>query len=152
MQLKQAVATYSIIVLFALLVTSSALAGNNYVDNGDGTVTDRSTRLIWEKENSAGKLDWKQALASCEQLEKGGKTDWRLPSLRELESLADFSRNAPAIDPVFVETGEMRWTSTTFAGGSVFAWNVDFAYGGTYHNALKEYKNSVRCVRGAQQD
>ena len=58
---------------------------NNFIDNGDGTITDRSTGLMWQKDRSTS-LQWDEALAYCENLTLANYTDWRLPNLNELRS------------------------------------------------------------------
>ena len=71
-------------------------AGNqsSYVDNGDGTVTDLNTGLMWQQAYS-GKMTWGDALAGAEAFSLAGYDDWRLPTIKELYSLIDFS----GIDP-----------------------------------------------------
>jgi hypothetical protein len=91
---------------------------NDFKDNGDGTVTDNATGLMWMKadsghlragENKDGKLNWQQALEWAEHLDYAGYGDWRLPNTKELHSLVDYSRcpdatNSAAINPVFKVT------------------------------------------------
>ncbi|WP_428562368.1 MAG: DUF1566 domain-containing protein [Solidesulfovibrio sp. DCME] len=136
--------------LVALLAASPAQAGN-YADNGDGTVTDQTTGLVWEKAGSASGMNWGQALAWCEQTTTAGYTDWRLPNKRELEHLADKSRLRPAIDPAFTEPINWYWSSTTYAGNSANAWGVSFDFGGAGNDKTKGYTGHVRCVRGGPQ-
>lgn len=98
---------------------------NSFVDNGDGTVTDNATGLMWMQSGSSGTGTWEEALNWAENLEYAGYTDWRLPNAKELQSLVDYTRapdasdtlqQGPAIDPVFdVATEESwYWTSTSF--------------------------------------
>lgn len=96
---------------------------NDFVDNMIGTVTDRATGLVWQKKDG-GKHKWEQALEYCENLELGGRTDWRLPSAKELQSLVDYTRSpttsgSAAIDPIFPMTDMEAyfWTSTTHLDG-----------------------------------
>ncbi len=104
---------------------------NDFVDNGDGTITDRATGLIWAQDDSGTGMDWEAALAWVASLNDErylGHDDWRLPDAKELQSLVDYSRSpdttgSPAIDPVFHSTaitneaGQLDypfyWTSTT---------------------------------------
>jgi len=63
---------------------------NDFVDNGDGTVTDRTTGLMWEKEGSSSNLRWSQAIEYVKNLNKKnllGYNDWRMPTTEELASL-----------------------------------------------------------------
>jgi hypothetical protein len=125
-------------------------ATGGYTDNGDGTVTDISTGLTWQKASSSGKT-WEQALAYCEGLSLGGNTDWRLPTIKELRSLADYSRYNPAINTTYFPdtVSSLYWASTTHADYTYNAWGVYFYNG----YDLMSYKNGsyyVRAVRGGQ--
>lgn len=97
---------------------------NDLVDNGDGTITDRATGLIWQKGDSGRPMNWRDALAYAEGLRLAGRDDWRLPNAKELQSIVDYSRapdagdasrRGPAIDPVFrlTEPESYFWTGTT---------------------------------------
>lgn len=101
---------------------------NNFVDQGKGIVRDKATGLYWQQNNSGSGMFWGEALAYCETLTLGGRTDWRLPSAKELQSIVDYSRapdtsNSPALDPIFASTSitneagqvdwPFYWTSTT---------------------------------------
>ena len=130
-----------------------------YIDNGDGTVTDSGTGLMWQKEtadingddvyNSSDEVTWKNAISYCEGLVLGGYNDWRLPDIQELRSLVDYSRSSPAIDTSVFQCFEPTyWTSTTTVGiGPSFAWNITFLHGED-GASRKEYPGYVRCVRG----
>ncbi|MDQ1333920.1 MAG: hypothetical protein QG552_870, partial [Thermodesulfobacteriota bacterium] len=71
---------------------------NTFVDKGNGTVTDTSTGLMWQQDTARddqGNYDtmtWEEALAYCEGRTLGGHTDWRLPTIKELRSLVDYTR------------------------------------------------------------
>jgi hypothetical protein len=116
-----------------------AYGTNDFEDNGDGTITDGATGLMWAKSDSGNGLDWQEALAWAESKNSEnylGYNDWRLPNAKELESLIDYTRSpgtthSAAIDPLFSctqitnEAGQpdypCYWTSTTHAavGGRV---------------------------------
>lgn len=109
---------------------------NDFVDNGDGTVTDRATGLTWQKADSGRGMNWQEALDCAENLKLAGHDDWRLPNAKELQSIVDYTRSpdtthSAAIDPVFEcteitnEDGKKDyghyWSSTTHVsphGGS----------------------------------
>ena len=88
---------------------------NKFRDNGDGTITDRATGLTWMQKDSGhlkagpkqdGKMNWEQALRWVEGLHYAGHSDWRLPNIKELQSIVDYSRSpdttrSAAIDPLF---------------------------------------------------
>jgi hypothetical protein len=126
-----------------------ALAG--YIDNGNGTVTDTSTGLMWQKETPDDAKTWEQALSYCENLTLGGHTDWRLPTIKELRSLVDYTRYNPAINTTYFPdtVASDYWSSTTYADGPDYAWIVYF-YGGYDVSYGKSYDGYVRAVRGGQ--
>ena len=117
-----------------------------YQDNGDGTVTDLNTGLVWQKADDGVERTWSAAIAYCEDLSLGGLTGWRLPELSELFSIADFGRYHPAINPVFDCRPSYYWSGTAGAGNSVFAWLVGF-HRGHADWSYKSYTSYVRCVR-----
>ncbi|MEI6260846.1 MAG: DUF1566 domain-containing protein [Deltaproteobacteria bacterium] len=126
-------------------------ATGGYTDNGDGTVTDTFTGLTWQKASSFGKT-WEQALAYCESLSLGGYTDWRLPTIKELRSLADYSRNSPAINTVYFPdtTGSCYWSSSTTDVYGTGALLVDFGIGVGCRFSKDDDSSYVRAVRGGQ--
>ena len=108
---------------------------NDYVDNSDGTVTDRSTGLMWAQKDGGVGMSWQEALAWVEARNAEGflgYRDWRLPNAKELQSIVDYRRSpdtteSAAIDPTF-DTTPIRneagqtdfpyfWTSTTHLDG-----------------------------------
>ncbi len=70
----------------------SSYTGNqsSYTDNGDGTVTDNVTGLMWQQDPGE-KMTWEEAVENLETFELGGYTDWRLPTIKELYSLVQFT-------------------------------------------------------------
>jgi hypothetical protein len=109
-----------------------AYGNNQLVANGDGTVTDRATGLMWQQADSGRGMDWEAALQYAERLSLAGYNDWQLPNAKELQSIVDYTRSvqtsqSAAIDPVFTVTaiqdpaGRTQypyfWTSTTHQEG-----------------------------------
>ncbi len=106
---------------------------NKFVDNGDGTITDLATGLMWTKYDSKIGMNWKEALVWVQQKNVEnylGYNDWRLPNIKELQSIVDYTRspatsNSAAIDPIFdcsviIDEGGKKnypfyWSSTTHA-------------------------------------
>lgn len=126
-------------------------------DNDDGTVSDSVTGLMWQKSCPLRSYTWEEALSYCESNNLCGYTDWRLPNVRELLSLWDWTRMNPPIDLVFDCSETYYWTSSTSAAASSYAWNVFFGtYGATgpRHKTFRPYDRDVvrktRCVRGGQ--
>ncbi len=108
-----------------------------FTDNGDGTVTDNLTELVWLKNaNCFGAQTWAQALSDANNLADGdcglmdgsAAGDWHLPNVRELFSLVDFENNNPALPahPFINFVPTVRWSSTAIANIPNFAWLVSF--------------------------
>ncbi len=98
----------------------------SYTDNGDGTITDGHTGLTWQQVPSDASFTWQEAVDYVDGLELGGHDDWRLPSAKELWSIADFSSSWPYLDTDYfslasgeVTKDEQYWTSTTYVGTTV---------------------------------
>jgi len=123
--------------------------GNHFKDNGDGTVSDYITGLIWQKTNNSGTLTWEAALVFAENLSLAGKTDWRIPNIKELQSLNDPSLCKPSFNKTYFPgmlSGNF-WSSTSMVNNTVKAWDINVDYGIVSYNdkTVKEY---VLCVRG----
>ena len=71
---------------------------NNFVDNNDETITDKATGLMWSKNDNGEAINWEAALAYAENATVTGYEDWRLPNIKELQSIADYSGVFPAMD------------------------------------------------------
>ena len=148
----------------------------SYTDNGDGTITDNVTGLMWEKLADDGSLHdrdnvytWSNALTvKIAGLNSGvfaGYADWRLPNVMELQSLVDFGQGGSFIPidgslqnpcaPVCTVTTcscstiGYTWTSTTQPGAATQAFAVDFFPGsGDTATQPKSTSSFVRAVRG----
>jgi hypothetical protein len=113
---------------------------NDFEDNGDGTITDEATGLMWMQDDAGVALEWDDALAYAENAEYAGYDDWRLPDVKELQSIVDYSGTYPAIDDSYfnltaLEENEFYyyWTNTsayfsTDSPGYGYAWYVAFGY------------------------
>jgi PKD repeat protein len=109
---------------------------NFFVNNGDGTITDKASGLMWTRQDSGIGMNWSNALAWVQARNATnclGHGDWRLPNAKELQSILDYSRSpdtsaSAAVDPVFSctaftnEAGQLDypwyWSGTTHAGYS----------------------------------
>ncbi len=102
---------------------------NDFQNNGDGTITDQATGLMWMQDDNGTGLNWPDALAYAESFVYAGYSDWRLPNAKELQSIVDYTRspsttNSAAIDPLF------NCTQITDEGGNM---DYPFYWSGTTH-------------------
>lgn len=126
----------------------------SFKDNGDGTVLDQNTGLMWKKDESPN-LNWEEAMRYCKELSLAGFSDWRLPSIRELPTILDLSfKDGVWFHKQFfpgTQTAPLGfyWASTTY--GDTFGWgeNFQFGYDG-YYAGKKEGKYPFRPVRNTR--
>ena len=149
--------------------TSTILAStpsSQLVDNGDGTITDSKTGLMWKKclegvtgdnceKNSPSTFTWQKALEHPGTVNGGdgfaGHTDWRFPTIRELRSIVEQQCYRPAINTIrFPNTpNSIVWAKTLYAGHSEYAWCVNFG-NGRVDADVRGVNSAVRLVRGEQ--
>ena len=135
-----------------------------YADNGDGTVTDIRTGLMWKQylegqsgadcEGTVGQFNWDDAMKipkTVNQRGFAGYHDWRIPSREELESLVMPERANPAISTeVFPNTPASDvWSGSPGAYSAKDAWYVGFDSGYSDLES-RRYGLGVRLVRGGQ--
>ena len=155
----------SIYLILGAFLLGNSLFSAPFTDNGDGTVKDNATGLVWQKctfgrtyssgicSGTASSLNWSTAITSCNGLSLAGKT-WRLPNRNELLSIVDYTRTDVAIDiSVFdVNTNSFYWSSTTASNYSYSAWYVSFSTGYSYRyysdDGYKSNSQFIRCVAG----
>jgi len=135
----------------------SDFSGNSpsFSDNGDGTVTDKVTGLIWQK-TDGGEMTWDNAQEYARNLRLAGHKDWRLPGSMELFSIMNHDMHGPAMDTRFFERSEERywWTDSSRADDASRVWLVNTGGGIGAHlktetiSAGGERPVHVRCVRG----
>jgi hypothetical protein len=132
------------------LASANAPAGRYTI--GGGTVYDTKTKLTWQQSVPSGTYTPAGAKAYCTSTTVNttlGGSGWRLPTVKELLTLEDFSQaSAPLIDPsAFPGTpAEIFWSSTPVVGMASNAWFVDFNEGGADFNGVPG-TGGVRCVR-----
>ncbi len=127
----------------------------SYSDNGNGTVSDNNTGLMWQKGENSSTMLWSSSVSYCDGLALGGFSDWRLPSEKELGSLIDYSISnpGPMIRTAYFPNAKKSyyWSATSFAGDANKAWNILFS-DGTENYYIKDSYYNLRCVRGAASD
>ncbi len=143
----------------------------SFTDNGDGTVTDNNTGLMWQQTDDGIEYNWYKASGTynqtynptsvnvCGSLNLAGYSDWRLPAKKELISIVDYShpKPGPTIDwTYFPECRQFAyWSSTVGADEPDHAWDVVFHNGGAgskfmYLPVMDGKFPYVRCVRGGE--
>ncbi|OGX55015.1 MAG: hypothetical protein A2306_02540 [Omnitrophica WOR_2 bacterium RIFOXYB2_FULL_38_16] len=122
-----------------------------FKDNNDGTVSDFNTGLMWKRDESP-ELNWEEALKYCQELNLGGHSGWRLPTIREMGSLMDLSfKEGVWFHKEFfpgTKTAPLGfyWASTTY--GDTFGWGVNFQFGfDGYYAGKKQGRYPFRPVR-----
>ena len=109
-------------------------------------VQSSGTKLSWQRSPDTGTYTWSEAATYCATLDLGGRT-WRVPSVKEVQTLVDESRSDPAIDQsAFPNTvSDYYWTSSSLANFDDKAWAVDFKLGFDIFLDVAT-KLHVRCV------
>jgi formylglycine-generating enzyme required for sulfatase activity len=130
-------------------VSPAAATEMRFRNNGDSTVTDLATGLMWQKYQPPAAMNWELALNYAESLSMAGYGDWRLPNVKEMQSLNDEAISNPSVDQSFFPAfaSEKCWSSTTQFNATTRAWYLDFAYGIASYE-LKTASLRVLCVRG----
>jgi len=146
---------------FAVRCVRGCAITTNFSVSPDGlTVHDDGMGLQWQREAGAweSRRTFADAIEFCEQLELAGHTDWRLPSIKELLTIVDYTvMTGPKIDlAAFVQhDGALHlWSSSPYAykyNEFQHAWYVDFA-AGKCDTTSSFFENGVRCVRTASVD
>lgn len=146
-----------------------------YRDNGDGTITDLNTGLMWEKLSDDGSIhDWDDAyiwedafavkIATLNSPDDpfAGHTDWRMPNVKELASIVDYGVFNPTIDPAFdngcspictvltcsCTVPFLYWSSSSVFFSERTAWLVNFTFGHVSFATKRHVVFHVRAVRG----
>lgn len=111
-------------------------------------VRDKNTGLFWESQNEVWWKTWEEAKAYCEALDKWWKTNWRLPTISELELLSDFSREDKFINTDYftIKIYEYYWSSTPVsAANSPIFWDFNLL-GAQSHMSGNSSINYFICV------
>jgi hypothetical protein len=137
----------AVATVVALTTPAHANAPAGQYTTANGTVYDNRTKLTWQQTVPSTTYTWAGAKTCCAGLNLGG-TGWRLPTVKELQTIVDDSQSSPSIDTTaFLSTSaSWFWSSSPMAGSSTNAWGVNFNYGDTGDFAVSNMFN-VRCVR-----
>ncbi len=161
------------LIMFGIHMTAHAACGaggERYSVHGDGTVTDHKTKLMWAQcaqgqTASAGScinsaaFTWEGALGETAPSTTSSHTGWRLPNIKELESLIQRECDYPAINesvfpnPTPIPSLIRYWSSTpsvtVFVTDATVSWTIDLAEGQIYSSSRTDFAY-VRLVRYAQ--
>ncbi|MBI3796248.1 MAG: DUF1566 domain-containing protein [Deltaproteobacteria bacterium] len=163
---------YSIVIALVAVIVSAAVAGadpgktwekqiNTPVrfkvlkQFGNAAVLDQETGRVWEQSPSTSTSTWFNALNHCDDLDLGGRKGWRLPTIEELESLANTANSSPALPtghPFTLTSGQKTgfyWSATTHAFLTSEALGEILTNGNVSSNG-KNQDDFVWCVRGGQ--
>jgi hypothetical protein len=139
-------------------------SGTRFVNNGDGTITDNATGLMWEQKTDDATIHDKDNIYTWNNLFDvflaalnagagfAGYTDWRIPNINELLSINDYGYYNPSVAPAFNSSGSytrvaITWSSTTRVDTPVNAWTITFLSGSS-SNYVKTGERPTRAVRG----
>jgi len=131
----------------------------NLTDNGDGTVTDNLTGLVWEKkttESEALTYTYSAACSYCEGLSLGGHDDWRVPTRKEFSTLLNYGSASPTLDIVYfpdftyIKPAEINyWTISDYYSDPTQAWVIQISFGFIGKRSKSNATPiKVRCVYG----
>lgn len=115
---------------------SSSAAVNpaeGFIDNGDGSITDTRTGLVWLKDAGHRLTSRKKAVEYCAHLNTCGRSDWRLPTVKEFKTMITALRENEQLRTMlaswgFQNIGDIYWTLIDDAPFEDFAWNIDTGF------------------------
>ena len=126
-------------------VSRAAAPQGRYVLTSN-TVLDQETGLVWQRVADNTTRSLAEAESYCPGVTLPGN-GWRLPSIKELQTIADETLGTPSIDPVFNSPDHFQfWSSSRYPDFPEEAWYVWFGYGQSAHEGDTVF-HSVRCVR-----
>jgi hypothetical protein len=130
-------------------ISTPTTIATRFIDNKNGTTTDQLTGLIWQQ-IPTDSMTWEQALITAENLVSGGSNQWRMPNIKELQSISEVSIYNPSISKTYFSgiSTAFYWSSTSLANQSTRAWYLDTQFGITTQ-VLKTNKLRLLAVRSA---
>ena len=128
---------------------TTSFSVSHFTTNSNETITDNYTGLTWQKTQSPTTLSWEEALAYANINSLAEKTDWRLPNIKELQSLNDPTRSKPSFNKTYFPNclSGNYWSSTSMLNSTTKAWDINIDYGIVSYND-KTLKENVLLVRG----
>ena len=138
-----------ITTLIMVFLAAATPAAATFTDNGDETVTDDVTGLMWIQDDDSKTQGKDAACAYCDNLEFANYDDWRAPTIEELQTTIDYRYNLPAGDEILFNgtTDNYYLSSTQQASFSGSYWTIDSSSGAVI-NWFGWPDVYIRCVRG----
>lgn len=130
------------------LIAPSSIT-NHFINNGDGTITDILTNLTWQQIPYSDSMTWENALLIVDTLTFAGYTDWRMPNIKELQSINDESLISPSVSQTYFSgvTVNHYWSSTSLPNQTTKVWYLDTRFGITTYE-FKTNQLYLLSVRG----
>ncbi len=125
------------------------VTGAIFTDNGDGTITDNRTGLMWTQSLDHRVGGWQTSMDHCDTLDFAGHTDWRMPTLEEYQAVIQGSGTYPLdwLQPQgFIHSYSSPgtyWSSTTYAGDASYAWYIGMLFGSVAYNSKTGFGSSM---------
>ena len=125
---------YFFIILITIIgfFVMPAMASSRFANNGDGTVTDTKTGLMWAVKDNGSLINWQSARSYCQDYQGGGHNDWRMPTLSELASLyepKDQNKHGYHVNKLIDISAASSWASETRDNEAA---RFNFTYGEVY--------------------
>jgi hypothetical protein len=134
--------------LFITVLFLSSVYSNNF-EKSVKSVIDKSTNIMWQDDIEATQYleDIEFAKLYCEELILNGYTDWKMPNIKQLQSIVDVNKKSPTVTKEFQYTSKNKyWSNTQFFMDESNYWYVDFQTGITSNDKESNTYN-VRCIR-----
>ena len=132
---------------------SQSEAESRFIDNENGTVTDTETGLMWQQHDDDVQRFWPDALTYCENSTLAGYDDWRMPTIKDLDSIVDLTRDSSSVYPIFSRPESLYycyWSSTGRPDNYSMVWYMSFNNGSSNYSHKTANDEYVRAVRGGQ--
>ena len=133
---------------FYILLFIYPLIASNYVKS-ENVVIDIKKNLMWQDniDNIQYTSNWTLAKEYCSSLTLNGYTDWKLPTIKELQQIVDINKAKPAVNDQFKFTEPSSyWSNSQDLTNKNYAWYVGFKTGATFKDS-KDYDCYIRCIR-----
>jgi len=139
--------------IWLIIIIISIFLNAEFTRTIGGIVNDTNTSLQWQDNYNDNKhlikqTHWSEAIDYCEGLILEGKDDWRVPNIKELQSIIDNEEVSFSFNKIFKKNkAKIYWSSSSYIKNSTKVWKVNFANGSTIKGTKRDALSFVRCVR-----